>query len=93
MLEFLTPKKYGDSGPSNRTLENTLKQRMNAIIAIIKNIEKNQTKPTTAIMASLFSYANVEEEDPLITVNKKYNESPFEDGVIRIFRKAKYYIF
>ena len=68
-------------GPSNRTLENELKKRMNAIIAIIKNIEKSQTKPTTAMLESLFAEANTEKETPLIKVNENYKDNAlrFED--------------
>ena len=67
-------------GPSNRTLENELKKRMNAIIAIIKNIEKNQTRPTAAMLESLFTQTN-EEEEALMVVNENYKESTlrFED--------------
>lgn len=40
-------------GPNMKTLESLIKRRNNAIIAIIKNMEKNQTKPTIAILQSL----------------------------------------
>lgn len=39
------------------------KKRINALIAIIKNIEKNQTKPTTAMLQKLFEEAAKEEEE------------------------------
>jgi len=83
MLNFfeyngVSPKEeLGDMG---RTLKAYIKKRNDAIIAIIKNIEKNQTKPTTAMLESLFIQAETEEE-PLIVVNENYKESTlrFED--------------
>ena len=45
-------------GPNMETLEKRLslliKKRMNGMIAIMKDIEKNQTKPTVAMMQALF---------------------------------------
>jgi hypothetical protein len=45
-------------GPKVQTLETFIKKRINAVIAIIKNIEKNQTKPTLAILESLMEAAD-----------------------------------
>lgn len=46
-------------GPRMETLENRIslliKKRINGMIAIMKDIEKNQTKPTNAMMQSLFT--------------------------------------
>ena len=48
-------------GPRMETLENRIsvliKKRMNGMIAIMKDIEKNQTKPTVAMLQSLFEQA------------------------------------
>lgn len=45
-------------GPRMETLENRIslliKKRMNGMIAIMKDIEKSQTKPTVAMMQALF---------------------------------------
>ncbi len=41
-------------GDNMKTLEGSIKKRINALIAIIKDIEKNQTKPTTAMLQTLF---------------------------------------
>ena len=41
-------------GPHIQTLENVIKKRINGMIAILKDIEKNQTKPTMAMLQSLF---------------------------------------
>lgn len=48
-------------GPRMETLENRIsiliKKRMNGMIAIMKDIEKSQTKPTVAMMQALFQEA------------------------------------
>lgn len=44
-------------GPKMQTLESLIKRRINGVIAIMKDIEKNQTKPTVAMMQSLFAAA------------------------------------
>lgn len=41
-------------GPTGRTMEANLLKRMNAIIAIQRDIEKTQTRPTVAMLESLF---------------------------------------
>ena len=37
-------------GPNMQTLESEIKKRINGVIAIIKDIEKNHDKPTTAML-------------------------------------------
>lgn len=41
-------------GPTGRTIEASIKKRINAVIAILRDVEKSQTKPTAAMLASLF---------------------------------------
>ncbi|NJW52721.1 BfmA/BtgA family mobilization protein [Salinimicrobium oceani] len=41
-------------GPTGRTIEASIKKRINAVIAIIRDMEKCQTKPTVAMLESLF---------------------------------------
>ena len=57
MLDFffyneISPKEK--LGPTGRTIEESIKKRINAVIAIIRDVEKTQTKPTAAMIASLF---------------------------------------
>lgn len=52
-------------GPTGRKLENLFKKRTNSIIAIIKNIEKNKTNPTLAILQVLLE-ENEPKKKPLI---------------------------
>ncbi len=62
MLDFffyneISPKER--LGPTGRTIESNLKKRINAVIAIMRDMEKTQTKPTMAMLQSLF-----EQEEP-----------------------------
>ncbi|WP_159021476.1 BfmA/BtgA family mobilization protein [Formosa sp. L2A11] len=57
MLDFffyneISPKET--FGPTGRTIEASLKKRINAVIAIMRDMEKTQTKPTVAMMELLF---------------------------------------
>ena len=40
-------------GPKMQTLENLIKKRINGVIAILKDIEKTQTKPTAGMLMAL----------------------------------------
>ena len=51
--------------------EEKTRKRIDAVIAIIKDIEKNQTKPTTAMLLSLFGEKIEEEKEPIM-VEKKF---------------------
>lgn len=78
MLDFfetnnLSPKE--SIGPTVHTLENLIKKRVSAVIAILRDMEKSQTKPTVAMMQYLFQ----EEEPktkPLLIEKKSIEESP-----------------
>ena len=57
MLDFffyneISPKEK--LGPTGRTIEAKLLKRINAVIAIMRDMEKTQTKPTVAMIESLF---------------------------------------
>ena len=60
-------------GPKMQTLENLVKKRINGVIAILKDIEKGQTKPTVAMMQSLFREADPKKQ-PLILERKNTEE-------------------
>lgn len=70
-------------GPTGRTIETKLLKRINAVIAIIRDIEKTQTKPTVAMLQSLFEIGETENK-PLI-LEKKYFGGRGEVG----FREKK----
>lgn len=50
---------HEDPGPNMTLLEKKIKLRINAVIAIIKDIEKNQTKPTVAMLQAI-----LEQDEP-----------------------------
>ncbi|MBU2998104.1 hypothetical protein KO500_16820 [Cellulophaga baltica] len=63
-------------GPTGRTIEAKLLKRINAVIAIMRDVEKTQTKPTVAMLHALF-----ETEEPTkkpLIVEKKYAEEKKE---------------
>jgi hypothetical protein len=68
-------------GPKMQTLETLIKKRINGVIAIMKDIEKNQTKPTVAMMQSLFEELEPNKK-PLILEKEipiKKNEIRFQE--------------
>ena len=76
MLDFflyneISPKQI--LGPTGRTLEQVFKKRTSAIIAILRDMEKNQTKPTLAMIHSLFEMEELTKR-PLILEKKEIEE-------------------
>lgn len=65
-------------GPTGRTIEASFKKRINAVIAIVRDMEKTQTKPTAAMIASLFQ-TEAPQKKPLILEKKILQEK--KDGV------------
>ena len=60
-------------GPTGRTIEASFKKRINAVIAIMRDMEKTQTKPTAAMIASLFQ-TETSQKKPLILEKKILRE-------------------
>ncbi|WP_051935855.1 BfmA/BtgA family mobilization protein [Salegentibacter sp. Hel_I_6] len=61
MLDFffyneISPKE--NFGPTGRRIENIIKKRINAVIAITRDMEKNKVNPTLAILQSLLEAAD-----------------------------------
>ncbi|MFD2586727.1 MAG: hypothetical protein ACJAZZ_001515 [Dokdonia donghaensis] len=75
-------------GPNMETLEKRIslliKKRMNGMIAIMKDIEKNQTKPTVAMLQSLFEQAEPKKKVRMVEKNDPYLEKDVR------FREKKY---
>ena len=63
-------------GPTGRTIEAKLLKRINAVIAIMRDVEKTQTKPTVAMLQSLFEMEESKKK-PLI-LEKKFTEEKRE---------------
>ncbi len=68
-----------DLGPNMNKMEKKIKSRINAVIAIIKDIEKNQTKPTAAIMNALLEHPEPPKK-PLMLEKKRWNQDPSGDN-------------
>jgi hypothetical protein len=80
MLDFffyneISPKEK--LGPTGRTIEASLKKRINAVIAIMREMEKSQTKPTVAMLESLFQTEEPKKK-PLILEKKILEEEKKE---------------
>ena len=84
MLEFFEENGISPTerlGPRMETLENRIslliKKRMNGMIAIMKDIEKSQTKPTAAMLYSLFE--QTEPPKKKLLVEKKHTNTNEND--------------
>jgi hypothetical protein len=80
MLDFfeenaISPKET--LGSNMQTLESEIKKRINAVIAIIKDIEKNHDKPTTAMLQSLFMEFEPKEKKLILEKDPKERKVQF----------------
>jgi len=76
MVEFFETNEVSPKesiGPNIHTLENLIKKRVSAVIAILRDMEKNQTKPTTAMIQSLFEETEPQKKT-LILEKKNFKE-------------------
>ncbi len=75
-------------GPRMETLEARIsmliKKRMNGMIAIMKNIEKSQTKPTVAMLYSLFEQSTPKEKPLLLDrkTRERMEREKAQEGLI-----------
>jgi hypothetical protein len=77
MMEFFNENGISPTesiGPNMETLEKRIslliKKRTNGMIAIMKDIEKNQTKPTVAMLQSLFEQAEPTKQKLILEKNR-----------------------
>lgn len=77
MIEFFEENSISPAesiGPNMETLEKRIslliKKRMNGMIAIMRDIEKNQTKPTVAMLQSLFEQAEPPKQKLILEKNR-----------------------
>ncbi|WP_317045718.1 MULTISPECIES: BfmA/BtgA family mobilization protein [Arenibacter] len=89
MLDFfiyneISPKE--SFGPNGRTIQNLIKKRFNAMVAIMKNMEKNGVLPTKAMIELLFEHSPQKKrrQAPLLMEGK--NADPERD---RFFKKVE----
>jgi len=67
MMDFFTKYEmspFQDFGPNIRGMEANIKKRLNALVAIIKDIEKHQTKPTASMLQLLFEGTAPKKKQP-----------------------------
>ena len=77
MLDFfetnnVSPKE--SIGPTVHTLENLIKKRVSAVIAILRDMEKSQTRPTVAMMQCLFEEAEPKNKPSLVEKRVLFQE-------------------
>ncbi|WP_299106889.1 BfmA/BtgA family mobilization protein [uncultured Winogradskyella sp.] len=86
MMEFFNENGISPTerlGPRMEALENRIsiliKKRMNGMIAIMKDIEKSQTKPTVAMMQALFQVAEPPKKKLILAkeIKEEKNEGRF----------------
>lgn len=79
MIEFFEDNRISPTesmGPHMQTLEKLIKKRINGVIAILKDIEKSQTKPTVAMMESLFKEAEPKKKSLILEKNNAGEKRP-----------------
>lgn len=90
MLHFFEHYKihpFGELASDLNGLELNIKKRINAMIAILKDIEKHQIKPTTAMMQLLFEGTPPKEKQPELLLEETTdmeNEKDFFGSVYAI---------
>jgi len=93
MLDFFEDNSispFESLGANMITLESRIKKRINALITIIKDIEKHQTKPTNAMMQLLFQQNPEDKEQEAEIFEFKPQELITENEELDYYRK-KYY--
>jgi len=80
MLEFfetsgISPKEQ--MSPKIQTLESLLKKRINHVIAVIKELENSQTKPTMAMLQALFEGAALKDSPRFVEKKPKGKQPKF----------------
>lgn len=61
-------------GPKMQTLESLIKKRINGVIAILKDIEKTQTKPTAGMLMALLEQPDPPKKPLMIEKKRLLNE-------------------
>lgn len=75
MLEFFEHNGIApteDLGPRMQTMENLIKKRINGVIAILRDIEKTQTKPTAGMLMALLEPPK---KKPMLVEKKQFADT------------------
>lgn len=75
-------------GPTVRGMEANINKRINSMIAIVKNIEKYQTKPTTAMLELLFEHSPQKRIGPAPKAIGQQRVDPQRDAFIKKIEAA-----
>lgn len=89
MLEFFEKHQLSpdDEIPNHLIkVEKRILKRINAVIAIIKDIEKTQTKPTLGMLQALFTADEKEKKSPMF-VEKKRSQRTLEEE-LKLWEKS-----
>lgn len=89
MLEFFEKHQLSpnDEIPNHLIkVEKRVLKRINAVIAILKDIEKTQTKPTLGMLQALFS-ADEKEKKPPMFLEKKKSQRTLEEE-LKLWEKS-----
>src|SRR5690606_5988767 len=79
MLEFFNNNGISPTenfGPKMVTLESLIKKRINGVIAILKDIEKTQTKPTAGMISALFEQGEQKKKPLMIEKKRLDSDNP-----------------
>lgn len=79
MLEFFNSNGISPSenlGPKMQTLESLIKKRINGVIAILKDIEKTQTKPTAGMISALFEQGEPKKKPLMVEKKRLDSDNP-----------------
>lgn len=93
MLDFFEDNSispFESLGVNMSTLESNIKRRINGLIAIVKNIEKHQTKPTNEMMQLLFQENPEEKEQENESFEFKPQELISENEELNYYRTTYY---
>ena len=89
MLEFFEKHQLSptDEIPNHLIkVEKRILKRINAVIAILKDIEKTQTKPTLGMLQALFTADEKEKKSPMFLEKKKSQRTLEEE--LKLWEKS-----
>lgn len=79
MLEFFENNGIAPTenfGPKMVTLESLIKKRINGVIAILKDIEKTQTKPTAGMISALLEQGEPKKKPLMVEKKRLDSDNP-----------------
>ena len=78
----------GDTLPAPyKEIEQRILKRLNAVISIIRTIERSQTQPTVELLQSVFENFSELDQEPELQLDKKFKNRTLEEE-LRMFRES-----